>query len=360
MAHPGKHPALLVRQTSPYNGGPPPDLLGRSVITPTELFFVRNHGAVPEVDSARYRLSVDGLVSTPLSLSLDDLRAHFSEVRLEATLQCAGNRRRELTAIKPIPGELEWDVEAVGNAVWRGVPLREVLRAAGVDERARHVAFVGLDEGRAGGIDRGFGGSIPLDKALSPEVLLAYEMNGKALPPLHGFPLRVLVPGYIGARSVKWLDRITVQADPSGNYYQRRAYRMFPPEISAETVDWDTGIALGEFPVNAAILQPEERERVPAGVLTVRGYAIASGREVAGVEVSLDGGTWKAAGVLPGGSPWTWRLWELRLEIDPGRHNIAVRAWDEAGQRQPEDPTGVWNFKGYVNNAQHRITIHAA
>jgi sulfite oxidase len=356
----GKHPALVVRQTSPFNGGPPPELLGRSVVTPAELFFVRNHGSVPDVDPMSYRLSVDGLVHKPLRLSADELRAQFSEVVQEATLQCAGNRRRELMDVKPIPGELEWDVEAIGNAVWRGIRLSEVLQAAGLDDRARHVAFLGLDEVRQGGRAFGFGGSIPLEKALCPEVLLAYEMNGEPLPPLHGFPLRVVVPGYVGARSVKWLARITVAAKPSGNYFQNYAYRLFPAQISAEEADWERGVPLGEFPVNAAILQPGNGDGVTAGPLTVRGYAVSS-RAIARVDVSLDGGdTWKTADLLGEGSAWSWRLWELQSRLEPGTHHIAVRAWDAAGQTQPEDPATIWNFKGYANTAWHKITIHAS
>jgi sulfite oxidase len=307
-----------------------------------------------------YRLSVDGLVHKPLRLSVDELRAQFSEVVQEATLQCAGNRRRELMDVKPIPGELEWDVEAIGNAVWRGIRLSEVLQAAGLDDRARHVAFLGLDEVRQGGPAFGFGGSIPLEKALCPEVLLAYEMNGEPLPPLHGFPLRVVVPGYVGARSVKWLSRITVAAKPSGNYFQNYAYRLFPVQISAEEADWERGVPLGEFPVNAAILQPGNGDGVTAGPLTVRGYAVSS-RAIARVDVSLDGGdTWKTADLLGERSAWSWRLWELQSRLEPGTHHIAVRAWDAAGRTQPEDPATIWNFKGYANTAWHKITIHAS
>jgi sulfite oxidase len=277
----GKSPGLLVRQDEPFNGGPTPDRLLGSFLTPNELFFVRNHGGVPEVDPASYRLTVDGLVERPLSLSLEDL-GRLPRSSVTATLQCAGNRRLEMMAYQPIKHELPWGTEAVSNAEWSGVPLREVLAAAGAGperrSKARHAAFLGLDDTERHGHRFNFGGSIPLAKAMHPEVLLADTMNGKPLPPVHGAPLRVVVPGYIGARSVKWLSRITLQETPSDNYFQATAYRLFPPHFGPDNVVWEQGLMLGEAPINSVILSPAEEGVVPAGRVVVRGWRAATVR----------------------------------------------------------------------------------
>lgn len=354
-----KHSALIVLQEKPFNAGPPLGLLRQTFLTPKELFFVRNHGSVPEINPTRYRLSVGGRVKKRLTLSLGDLRDRFPKVALTATLQCAGNRRTELIAIHPVPGELPWDANAIGNAAWAGVALREVLLAAGIDSNARHVAFTGLDEVDKDGRKFGFGGSIPIEKAMTPEVVLAYEMNGEPLTPVHGFPLRVVVPGYIGARSVKWLTDITVQAEPSTNYFQSHAYKLFPPHVRSETADWTRGMTLGELPVNAVICQPPEGETIPAGRVLVRGYAVAGGgRHIERVDLSVDQGlTWVTADLWEEQSPWAWRLWEAKLELRPGPCQIVVRAWDSAANTQPEDGVKIWNFKGYVNNSWHRVRV---
>jgi sulfite oxidase len=362
----GKHPGLLVRQGEPFNGGPAAEFLLRTFVTPNELFFVRSHGSVPEVDPASWRLAVDGLVERPLSLSLEDLRG-LPRASVTATLQCAGNRRLEMMAHQPIKNELPWGTEAVSNAQWSGVPLREVLAAAGVRAGARHAAFTGLDETERHGHVFNFGGSIPLDKAVHPEVLLADTMNGEPLPPVHGAPVRVVVPGYIGARSVKWLARITVQEGPSDNYFQAKAYRLFPPHFGPDNVDWEKGLMLGEAPVNSVILSPAEGDALPAGRVTVRGWALAGGdRQVARVDVSADGGrTWTVAELgpadqTPEDEAYAWRLWEAELDLGPGAHEIACRAWDTAAQTQPEHAAQVWNFKGYANNAWHRVRVTCA
>lgn len=357
-----KHPGLLVRQEEPLNLGTPAHIARQSFITPQAHFFVRNHGTVPQVNPYTYRLSVTGLVQLPLTLSLAQLRAEFSASTLVAALQCAGNRRSELAALRPIPGEILWGAEAIGNAVWCGVPLREILLAAGIEEEARHIAFTGLDEVQKGGERFGFGGSIPLHKALQAEVLLAYEMNGEPLQPLHGFPLRVVVPGYIGARSVKWLANINVQEQPSSNYFQQKAYKLFPPDVQAEFADWEQGKMLGDLPLNSVISYPRDGEILPEGPFTIAGYAIAGeGREVELVELSVDNGaTWINASLFAGSQPWTWCFWRASINLDPGVHQIIVRAWDSSGRTQPRDIARVWNWKGYLNHAWHRvrITVH--
>jgi len=355
----GKHAAFIVRSPEPLNGGPPLDLLHQSELTPLDLFFVRNHGSVPVVDPSAYRLVVGGMVEQALTLTLADLQNHFVRVTVTATLECAGNRRDELIAVEAIPGELPWGAEAIGNAEWSGVPLRDVLEQAGVAPDAAHVAFTGLDQVERMGRRFGFGGSLPLEKALSPEVILAYAMNGAPLPPAHGFPLRVIAPGYIGARSVKWLAEIHLQAAPSDNYFQAHAYKLFPPDVRATNVDWDGGLTLGELSLNAVICAPQPGARLAAGPVLVEGYAIAGGgRAVERVEVSADGGaSWRTATLLGDGSGWAWRRWQRRLDLAPGARQLIVRAWDSAANSQPEDPCQLWNFKGYMNNAWHRVDV---
>lgn len=351
---------LIVRHERPYNAGPPLNLLCQSDITPKDLFFVRNHGDVPQIDPTTYRFTVEG-TSNPLSLSLPELCRQFPQVTVAATLQCAGNRRQELMAYKPIPGELGWDAEAISHATWTGVRLGDVLSAAGIEQndQALHVAFEGFDRTERLNRTINFGGSIPIEKALHPEVLLAYEMNGAPLTALHGAPLRVIVPGYIGARGVKWLRRIVVQAMPSDNYFQTRAYRLFAPDVTPDTVEWDNGVMLGEMSVNAVICMPQSNALLPAGTIEVRGYAIAGGDcHVVSVELSTDEGrSWIAVDLSGDDRPWSWRLWSAHVNLHAGEHHLVVRAIDSAANVQPEEVSSVWNFKGYMNNAWHRVHL---
>jgi sulfite oxidase len=351
-----KDPSLVLWSEEPLNAETPAELLHRSVITPNELFFVRSHGSIPEVDPAAYRLTVRGLVAEPLMLSLTELRQRFEHVTLDAALSCAGNRRSELAAIAPIPGQAPWGPGATGNASWGGIRLRDVLQAARLDTGAAHVAMTGLDRCTEEGEVIPFGGSIPLTKALGPEVLLADEMNGKPLPPAHGFPLRVVVPGYIGARSIKWLSTITVQSQPSTNYFQARTYRLYPSRVRSETTP-EHGFSLGETPVNSVICQPGQGAVMAASRVLARGYAITGGtREIERVEVSPDRGeTFITASLLGAGQAGAWRLWEAELELGPGPHELVVRAWDSAASTQPENAEGIWNLKGYINNSWHRV-----
>jgi sulfite oxidase len=353
---------LVVRTETPFNAGMPPATLVDSQVTPIERFFVRSHAPAPEIDEAAFRLSVGGATEKTLGLSLGELRDRFPKKTVVATLQCAGNRRAELSAVEPINDQVQWDADPIGNAEWGGVPLREVLQAAGIGEGALHAAFTGLDGVQEKGTTFGFGGSVPIEKAMSAEVLLAYEMNGQPLPLDHGAPLRVVVPGYIGARSVKWLGSISLQAEPSDNHYQARAYKIFPPHVRADTADWPNGLMLGELSVTSAICRPAAGENVAISPVTVQGYAAAGGgRLVERVEVSVDGGeSWAVANLLGEPNRWAWRLWEIRLDLDPGEHELISRAWDSAANTQPEDVRKIWNFKGYMNNAWHRVTVNVA
>jgi hydroxyacylglutathione hydrolase len=351
----GKDPRLVIWSNEPLNAETPPELLCDSHLTPNELFFVRNHGPIPEVDAAAYRLTVRGLVGESLTLSLEDLRQRFEHVTGDAVVSCAGNRRSELAAIAAIPGQAPWGPGATGNARWGGIRLRDVLQAAGLETGAAHVALTGLDRCTEEGEVTPFGGSIPLTKALAPEVLLADEMNGEPLAPAHGYPLRVVVPGYIGARSVKWLATITVQNQPSTSYFQARTYRLYPSRVRSEATP-EQGFSLGETPVNSAICQPRQGGVINGRHALARGYALTGGtREIERVEVSLDHGATFTTARLLDGHAGAWRLWETELVLDPGVHELAVRAWDSAASTQPEDPEGMWNLKGYLNNCWHRV-----
>ncbi len=342
------------------NAGPPVSQLARDFITPNELFFVRNHTQIPHFQLDSYRLGVGGMVSRELSLSLDEIKTKFERHTLTATLQCAGNRRKELVGYKPIDDGLAWGIEAIGTAEWTGARLGDVLTAAGVScPEAAHVAFLGLDEVVSDGRSEGYGSSISLEKALEYEVLLAYEMNGQELPLAHGCPLRVIVPGFIGARSVKWLSQIQLQAEPSDNHFQQVGYKLFPPHITPENVNYADGMQLTKLPVNSVIVRPQDRSLLPAGVIAVEGYAMSDGEhEITWVTVSPDGGkTWQRAEFLNEPQLWTWQLWRAEFDLPVGRHELVVRAWDSAANSQPETIASVWNFKGYVNNAWHRVGI---
>ena len=351
----------MVWTEDPLNAETPLDLLSRERLTPNELFFIRNHGPIPEVDPSSYRLTVRGLVNESLALSLEELSQRFERATVTAYLSCAGNRRSELAAIAPIPNQEPWGPGATGNAEWRGFRLRDVLQAAGLETGAGHVAFAGLDRCEEEGEVIPFGASVPLAKALAPEVLLADEMNGEPLPPAHGYPLRVVVPGYIGARSVKWLSQITVQDEPSTNYFQARTYRLYPSRVRSETTP-EHGFSLGETPVNSVICQPREGEVINGPIVLARGYAITGGtREIERVEVSLDGGdTFVTADLLDAGQAGAWRLWEAELEVGRGPCELSVRAWDSAASTQPESAEGIWNLKGYINNAWHSVRFARA
>ena len=356
-----KHPAFVVHRASPLVGGPPLELLVAQYLTPSPLFYVRDHAPeVPAVDAASYRLRVGGMVRRPLSLTLDELRREFPRVSVTAALQCAGNRRSEMMAVAPIPNEVPWEAEAVGNAVWAGVPLGAVLAAAGAGPGAAHVELLGLDRARPGDPRPGFGASIPLQKAGGAEVLLADQMNGAPLPARHGGPLRAVVPGYIGARSVKWLGEVSLRAEPTENYYQR-GYSLHPPDVtSADLADPARAEVLDESALNCVICVPAAGDRLPAGTpVEVGGYALAGGgRTVVAVELSPDGGrSWQPAALIDPPAPWAWRRWRAALPAPPAgaRLHLVARAHDSSGNTQPEE--AVWNYKGYMHNAWHEVEV---
>lgn len=352
----GKSPAMTVYRAAPLNAGSPLEPLRATHETPADIFYLRNHAPVPTPDADSWRLEVDGLVERPLSLGLAALQGDFPRHEQEATLQCAGFRRQEMLNEENAGGALLWRSDAISNGRWGGVLLRDVLEAAGVQAGAAHVAALGLDEIEKGRATIGFGGSIPLDKALGEEVLLADELNGAVLPSAHGWPLRLVVPGYIGARSVKWLGRLTLQAGQSDNYYQQRAYKLFPPDVESDMTDFGAAEPLGELYVNSVFITPAADTELPAGPHWLRGIAIAS-QPLAMVELSLDGGdSWQEAG-LSGEGRWSWRFWEAEVELAPGDYELVVRARDRAGNIQPPTVEEIWNFKGYMTNHRQRRRV---
>lgn len=353
---------LLVHRREPFNAETPLRRLRTSFATAPADFYVRCHGPVPRIEADTHRLTVDGAVARPLDLSLADLASRFETVEVKATLQCAGNRRTDLHAVRPVTGD-PWSAGAIGTGTWTGVRLLDVLLEAGIEEdTALHVAFEGADVVDTDDGRMPFGASIPIEKALGEEVILATMLGGERLAPLHGAPLRLLVPGYAGARSVKWLRRITVQATPSANFHQQKEYRLFPPQMSVESVDHDGAMTIQEMPLNSAICEPAAGSIIPSGPARIAGWAIAGDRRVARVDVSCDGGRSFIQATIEDhdGSPFTWTFWHADLTLLAGEHELIVRAVDSAGQSKPERPAEVWNCKGYLSAAWHRVTITVA
>ncbi|CAG5982159.1 unnamed protein product [Menidia menidia] len=374
---PERHPALVINSLKPFNAEPPPEILSDSYITPSALFFKRNHLPVPQVDLASYRLHVEGLPGGKLTLSLEELKTRFPKHTITATLQCAGNRRSEMNKVKQVKG-LNWGIAAISNAKWSGARLRDVLQAAGygpdVAQSARHVQFEGLDKDVTGTT---YGASIPLNKAVSEEgdVLLAYEMNGEDIPPDHGFPVRVVVPGVVGARNVKWLGKIIVSAEESSSHWQQNDYKGFSPGTDWDTVDFKSAPAIQELPIQSAITSPADGAMIDRSeeTITVKGYAWSGGgREVVRVDVSVDGGkTWNVArlssgdkGQTPEPSPppgraWAWKLWEVSapLPAEAQEMEIICKAVDNSYNIQPDTIPPIWNLRGVLSNAWHRVKV---
>jgi len=354
-------PDLIVRQAEPHNAEPALAALVAAPITPVKHFYVRSHGAVPKVEAAGFRLRIEGMVGKPVEYTLDELRQKFKSQSLEATLTCAGSRRLEMNRIKPVPG-VQWTAGAIGHARWTGAALAEVLRVAELKESAKHVWFDGLDPiTEKDGSIAPFGGSIPLERALAAEAppLLAYVMNDEPLTAAHGFPLRSVVPGYIGARSVKWLTKITLSDRPSPNHYVAAAYKVVRSDdknelAAAEPIYANT--------INAAICTPGDEEKLTAGRQEVKGYALPTGESgctVEKVELSADGGkTWQTARLHGERRPLAWQLWSASVDLVKGRQELIVRATDSRGNTMPKECQ--WNAKGYLYNAWHRVSVEVA
>ncbi|MDA1164724.1 MAG: molybdopterin-dependent oxidoreductase [Planctomycetota bacterium] len=353
---------LIVHTQSPLNAEPKLDALVQSWITPVESFYVRSHAPNPMIDPASFRLTVEGLVDRPLSISLAELESSFESSSVVATMTCAGNRRNEHSLIKPVKG-VPWQAGAIGTAKWTGARLSDVLKKAGLKDSAKHVWFEGLDEIPKGDGIIPFGASIPVSKALGdsdavPGALLTTKMNDQPLTPDHGAPLRGVVPGYVGARSVKWLGKIVVSDRPSPNHYLATAYKLVTEDTAAE---WDEAGPIYRFPLNSVICTPAPGAKVAAKKVSVAGYALPSGQpgtSIAKIEVSTDEGrSWTLAKVTSPVREYCWVLWKADVKLSSAASELIVRATDSRGDIQPKDPA--WNLKGYMFNGWYHVPVTA-
>jgi DMSO/TMAO reductase YedYZ molybdopterin-dependent catalytic subunit len=325
---------LIIRQEIPRNLESPIDQV-ESYLTPTELFYIRCHFPTPEVDRATYQLRIDGAVKEPFSLSYDELQAMPSETRI-AILECAGNGRVFL--VPQVPGA-QWELGAVSNAEWTGVPLRTLLERAGLAEDACEIVFEGADRGEPkeppfppGLIS--YVWSLPLAKAMQPEILIAYKMNGQELTLDHGFPVRALVPGYFGMASVKWLTRIQVVREPFRGYWQTSDYAYWD-SLGGHPVRQ----VLGEMKLKSEITRPRDYQSLPPNrSYTISGAAWAGETDVTEIEVSTNGGqTWDKAEFIDPVRRYAWRRWKFdwRTPKEPGKYTLLSRAMDASGKTQP-------------------------
>ncbi|MEU8677216.1 sulfite oxidase [Streptomyces sp. NPDC048560] len=342
------------------NHGLPLEAL-RYEVTPPGLHYVLVHYDIPAARAEDWRLTVDGRVRTPLSLDLAALRS-FPAATHRVTMECAGNGRARLA---PRPVSQPWLVEAVGTAEWTGVPLRLLLAEAGVGDGAVEAVFGGADHGIERGVEQDYRRSLPLAVAggSDPEVLVAYGMNGAPLPPQHGFPLRLVVPGWYGMASVKWLNGITLTATPFTGFQQVEAYRY--RQEADEQGEPVTRIAPRALMVPPGFPDFMSRARVVRpGAVLLEGRAWSGHAPVERVEVSTDGcRTWSDAALTgPVGNgtahAWAWRSWRAHWTAAPGSHELGVRATDATGRTQPLDQR--WNRGGFGSNHVQRVSVLCA
>ncbi|HXG36370.1 MAG TPA: sulfite oxidase [Dehalococcoidia bacterium] len=320
-------------------------------ITPTGMHYLLMHFDIPKIDPQDWRLQVGGLVSKPLDLKLDDIKRRPSHT-LVVTMECAGNGRALLT---PRPVKQPWLVEAVSTASWTGVPLRQILEETQLSDKAIEIVFTGLDRGVQGEVIQNYQRSLTIEEAMRKEVILAYQMNGEELQPQHGYPLRLIVPGWYGMTSVKWLHSIEAVSQPFVGYQMVEAYRY------TQSAD-DPGEPVSLMKVRALMVPPGipdfvTRVRlVEAGDVTLTGRAWAGRQPVSRVEVSVDNGmTWQKAQLNRPVSPYAWSSWTYRWQASPDRYTLSVRAWDSEGNVQPTEQP--WNYQGMGNNLVQSVSV---
>ena len=323
-----------------------------SWITPIDAFFVRQHLPRPApIATDAYRLTVNGMVGKPLELTLADLRK-LPQYTVPATIECTGNGRAFYSP--KLPG-IQWTRGAIGNAEWRGPRVSDVLKMAGAASGAAYIETDGADVGLASTPD--FVRSLPMSKAMHPATILALTMNGQT-PDIHGFPVRLIVPGWDGTSSVKWVIRISATAQSNAGFFMNPGYRYpkyaVPPGSPPKTAELEV---IEGMPVKSCITAPEDGAKATLGSLTIRGFAWAGEQAIERVEVSTDGGSrWRDAQLSTPKLPFAWRLWHIDWRpSEPGYYTILSRATDTAGRVQPI--VSPWNPSGYLWNAIDRVGI---
>ena len=347
----GKRP-LILHNDRPEDLETPPRYYD-TWLTPVDAFYVRQHIPRPApIDPAAYRLVVNGRVSKPLTLTLADL-LRLPQQTIPATLECAGNGR---AFFRPqVPG-IQWSRGAVGNAEWSGPRVSDVLALASADPSAGFLEIDGADVGAGGTPD--FIRSMAMQKAMDPSTVLALRMNGQPIPDIHGFPARLIVPGWCGSSFVKWVTRLSPAAARHNGFFMNPAYRFpktaVPPGGAANAADLEP---IEGMPVKSTITAPEDQATVALGPQVIRGFAWAGEEVIERVEVSTDGGSrWTDAELSPQRLRFAWRLWLLRWQpANPGYYTILSRATDSAGRVQPVVP--LWNPSGYLYNAIDRVGV---
>lgn len=320
-------------------------------VTPSGLHYLLTHFDTPAVVSDEWRLEIAGLVSNPVSLSLDDIQARPAAT-MPVTMECAGNGRAMMA---PRFLTQPWFEEAISTAEWTGIRLRDLLQEAGVDEQAEEFVFTGLDWGVQGGEVQAYQRSLTIDEAMRDEVLLAYAMNGEPLPPQHGYPLRLVVPDWYGMTSVKWLTHIEAVDRPFLGYQQAGAYRY--QEDSEDPGERVTLMKPRALMIPPGIPDFVSRVRIlQAGAVELIGRAWVGRSEIARVEVSDDNGqSWQTANLEAPVSEHAWRRWFCQWNATPGEHTLCVRAADVDGNQQPLEPP--WNYQGMGNNMVQRVPV---
>ena len=340
---------MRVMTENPLNAETPIKRL-RTWITDNEVFFKRNQGMFPEspVDLGAWSLTLDGFIDRELNLNFDHILAMPKAV-VANTLECSGNSR---SLLKEKASGNPWTIGGVGNALWGGVWLRDLINQAGLKAEAKHVCFEGFDipKGKA---QIKFIRSIPVEKAMD-STLLAYEMNGEPLPLEHGFPLRALALGWTGANCVKWLSKITLIRTPVESFFMDKVYRIFQ-----KGEDSASGQVVTKISIKSIVTQPLRDERLPLGQIPIRGAAYAGEDGIEKVDISIDKGrTWYPATLIGLDVPFAWRHWEYLWQADTaGTFTILSRATSTQGEQQPD--TASWNVLGYGNNGveEHGVTI---
>jgi DMSO/TMAO reductase YedYZ molybdopterin-dependent catalytic subunit len=353
---------LTIYNDRPVNAETPAHLLDDDV-TPTNRHFIRNNGALPEnADPKTWKLKVDGEVGKPLELSIDDLKKNFEVVTARLVIECAGNGR---AGFNPPASGNQWTVGAVGCSEWTGVRYADVLKAAGVKPLAVYTGHYGADLHLSGDakkvpISRG----APIKKAMDPNNLIAFAMNGKPLHPMNGAPLRAVIPGWPGSCSQKWLTRIWVRdKEHDGEKMTGASYRIPDyPVAPGEKVPTSAFRIIESMPVKSVITFPQSGVTLPKGqgTLEVRGQAWAGDNVVAAMHVTADfGASWVKADLQKPANPFAWQRWKANVKLPAhGYYEIWARATDDKGEMQPF--AVAWNPRGYANNAMHRIALRVA